>query len=259
MHSTDQDILITVLGGTFILLFFALTIIFLIMVYRKKQREYAEHQAQMEANFRKELLQAQLEMQEQTFQTLSQELHDNIGQVLSLAKLNVSLIDSRQAPQYTGNIEQTKILLNNAINDLRDISKTLNTNYIKEKDLAESIRRELIMLEHVRKFETSFANEGIPFEMPPDMRLILFRIIQECCNNVVKHAHASHLSIAMRSSANELIIDIKDNGKGFGKDIEKGVGMYNMENRMKMIKGKIEISSSAGKGTHIRLSVNKEP
>jgi signal transduction histidine kinase len=252
----QNDIWLTVLSGTLILLFLSFTIIFLIAVYRRKQQEYVANQLKMEENFKKELLNAQLEMQELTFQSLSQELHDNIGQVLSLAKLNITLIDSSKIPDIKDNIDQTKDLLNNAISDLRDISKTLNTNYIREKDLSDSINRELAMLERVRKFKTSFVENGPTIDLPAEVRLIIFRVIQECLNNAVKHAHASTLSIEINNAAPILEINVKDNGIGFEKNTEKGVGMYNMKNRMNMINGKMEINSIKNVGTHIRLSIN---
>lgn len=252
----QNDLWITVLSGTLILLFLSLTIIFLIAVYRRKQQEYVANQLKMEENFRKELLSAQLEMQELTFKSLSQELHDNIGQVLSLAKLNMSLIDSKNSPEIAENVDQTKTLLNNAISDLRDISKTLNTSYVSEKDLSESIQRELTMLERVRKFKTSFTQSGPAVELSPDVRLIIFRVLQECCNNAVKHAQASTLTIEIKNSHELLEINIRDNGIGFEKNTEKGVGMYNMENRMNMINGKFEVNSIKNMGTHIRLSLD---
>lgn len=252
----QNDLWITVLSGTLILLFLSLTIIFLIAVYRRKQQEYVANQLKMEENFRKELLSAQLEMQELTFKSLSQELHDNIGQVLSLAKLNMSLIDSKNSPEIAENVDQTKTLLNNAISDLRDISKTLNTSYVSEKDLSESIQRELTMLERVRKFKTSFTQSGPAVELSPEVRLIIFRVLQECCNNAVKHAQASTLAIEIKNSQELLEINIRDNGIGFEKNTEKGVGMYNMENRMNMINGKFEVNSIKNMGTHIRLSLD---
>ena len=252
----QNDLWITVLSGTLILLFLSLTIIFLIAVYRRKQQEYVANQLKMEENFRKELLSAQLEMQELTFKSLSQELHDNIGQVLSLAKLNMSLIDSKNSPEIAENVDQTKTLLNNAISDLRDISKTLNTSYVSEKDLSESIQRELTMLERVRKFKTSFIQSGPAVELSPEVRLIIFRVLQECCNNAVKHAQASTLAIEIKNSQELLEINIRDNGIGFEKNTEKGVGMYNMENRMNMINGKFEVNSIKNMGTHIRLSLD---
>lgn len=259
MNNQANDILITILGGTAILLFFALTLIFLIVLYRKKQKEYYDQRLKLEEEFRKELLQAQLEAQESTFHSLSQELHDNIGQVLSLAKLNISLIAMNGPESASEHISQTKDLLNTAINDLRDISKTLNTDYVKEKNLEESIVRELDMLKRTRKFETVFETSGTAFQMSPERRLILYRIIQESLNNIVKHAGATQVDILMAYNEEALNISIRDNGNGFDmQQTGKGVGLLNMEHRSKLIGCSLTVDSQPGKGTLINITANNQ-
>jgi signal transduction histidine kinase len=254
-----NEILITILGGSAILLFLGLTLIFLIIVYRKKQKEYFYQKEQLEENFRKELLKAQLETQEQTFHSLSQELHDNIGQVLSLAKLNMSVIELNSKGEMDESISQTKSLLNTAINDLRDISKTLNTDYVKEKDLAESINRELGMLRRTRKFEASLEVEGQPFFISAERRLILFRIIQESLNNIVKHAGATFITVSLHYKADALLILIQDNGSGFDTVLTpKGVGLLNMNHRSAMIESTVTLESKPGKGTTVCITVAKK-
>ena len=257
MPQQTNEILVTILGGTAILLFFAFTLIFLIVLYRKKQKEYYDQRLKLEEEFRQELLQAQLEAQESTFHSLSQELHDNIGQVLSLAKLNISLIAMNGQESVREHVTQTKELLNTAINDLRDISKTLNTDYVKEKNLEESILRELDMLKRTRKFETDFETRGTEFLISPERRLILYRIIQECLNNTVKHAGATRVAITMNYDETALNICVQDNGHGFDVlQTDKGVGILNMQHRSKLIGCALSIDSKPGKGTRINITVN---
>ncbi len=163
-------------------------------------------------------------------------------------------------PEAAGeNIAQTKDLLNTAINDLRDISKTLNTDYVKEKNLEESIVRELDMLKRTRKFKTAFETSGTAFQMSPERRLILYRIIQESLNNIVKHAGATQVGIAMTYDADVLHISIRDNGTGFDmQHTGKGVGILNMEHRSKLIACDLSISSRPGEGTLIDIIVNHQ-
>lgn len=259
MSQQANEIMITILGGSAILLFLGLTLIFLIVIYRKKQKEYFYQKEQLEESFRKELLKAQLETQEQTFHSLSQELHDNIGQVLSLAKLNMSVIELNSKGGMDESISQTKNLLNTAINDLRDISKTLNTDYVKEKDLAESIERELGMLRRTRKFEAELKVEGIPFFISAERRLILFRIIQESLNNIVKHAGATFITVSLEYRPDTLSILIRDNGQGFDTGLTpKGVGLLNMNHRSAMIESAVTVQSSPGQGTVVMITVIKK-
>ena len=259
MSQQASEILITILGGSAILLLLGLTLIFLIVIYRKKQKEYFYQKEQLEENFRKELLKAQLETQEQTFHSLSQELHDNIGQVLSLAKLNMSVIELNSKGEMDESISQTKNLLNTAINDLRDISKTLNTDYVKEKDLAESIERELGMLRRTRKFEAGMQVDGTPFFISAERRLILFRIIQESLNNIVKHAGATFITVQLQYRPDSLLILIKDNGNGCDVNhTPKGVGLMNMNHRSGMIESTVGVVSEPGAGTTVTITVIKK-
>lgn len=258
MHQQSNEIAISILAGSALFIFLGITLIFLIIVYRRKQQEYFSQKIILEENFRKELLQAQLETQEQTFHSLSQELHDNIGQVLSLAKLNMSVIE-RSPNDGNEMISQTKTLLNTAINDLRDISKTLNTEYVKEKDIKESIDRELAMLRRTRKFSADFHISGTAFFIKAERRLILYRIIQETLNNIVKHAGATHIVINMAYSENLLEIKITDNGQGF--DIEStsyGIGLMNIKQRSSMINSTFNIDSEPGSGTTLSIALKRD-
>ncbi len=259
MSQQASDILITILGGSAILLFLGFTLIFLIIVYRKKQKEYFRQKELLEENFRKELLQAQLETQEQTFHSLSQELHDNIGQVLSLAKLNMSVIELNSKGQSDESISQTKNLLNTAINDLRDISKTLNTDYVKQKDLAESIERDLGMLRRTRKFGALLEVKGTPFVIGSERRLILYRMVQESLNNIVKHAGATQISVTLDYAPDTLTIEITDNGNGFDMaNTPKGVGLMNINHRSAMINSTVAINSTPARGTSVSIKVTRQ-
>lgn len=258
MSPQSNEIAIAILGGSAILIFLGFTLIFLIIIYRRKQKEYFNQKLLLQENFRKELLQAQLETQEQTFQSLSQELHDNIGQLLSLAKLNMSLVEMSSTTSHES-ISQTKELLNTAISDLRDISKTLNTEYVKEKDIKESIERELAMLRRTRKFQAAFETTGTPFFIKAERRLILYRMIQESLNNIVKHAGATQINIQMDYKEEVLEIVITDNGIGFDPvTTQNGVGLMNIRQRSSMIDSKVTINSQVGEGTTLSFLVSKD-
>lgn len=259
MSKQTGEILVAILGGTAILLVLALTLISLVILYRRKQKEYFLQKEKLQESFRKELLQAQLETQEQTFQSLSQELHDNIGQVLSLAKLNMSLIGLNGPRPADDTISQTKNLLNTAINDLRDISKTLNSSYVKEKTLTESIERDLGILRRTRKFEAALEVTGKPFFLSAERRLILYRMVQESINNIVRHAGATHITIRLAYTDDALTIWIEDDGCGFDTDVTpKGVGLLNMEHRSAMINSDVKVTSTPGKGSCVRIRIAEQ-
>src|SRR3954451_17379772 len=112
---------------TLFLLIVAIGIIMLVLVYQKKQLQYLREEEQLKVAFEKEILESKLEIQEQTLKNISQEIHGNIGQMLSLAKLTINTMDCREPKMLQEKISDAKQLISKSIQDLRDLSKSLNT------------------------------------------------------------------------------------------------------------------------------------
>ncbi|MES2777428.1 MAG: ATP-binding protein [Bacteroidota bacterium] len=210
----------------------------------------------MEKQYADELLKSQLEIQEQTFRSISLEIHDNIGQVLSLAKLNMGIMG-----QQTDNmpmLEDTRDLLGKAINDLRDLSKSLSPERVADIDLAESIQYELQRVEKTGLYRTTVDIKGKAYPLPKEKKIILFRIFQEVMNNTVKHAAASSLQVTMHYNSSTFELQIVDNGKGFNiqqeqGNIQGGIGLRNMQNRSTLIGAAFQIHSGGGAGTTVNI------
>src|SRR6187551_1859556 len=118
--------------GTAAMLFF---VIFFYLFFLQMHRRRTIHEKEMydlKAQYERTLFQSQLEIQEQTFRNISQEIHDNIGQVLSLAKLNLNTMDCNNPEALQVKINDSKQLISKAIQDLRDLSRSLNTDYVVE-------------------------------------------------------------------------------------------------------------------------------
>jgi len=124
MDSLSNQITLIIIASVFFIIV-AIGIILLILVYQKKQLQYLNDKGLMRMNFDKELFETQLEIQEQTLKNISQEIHDNIGQGLSLAKLNINTMDSNGVAVLQDKINASKHLITKAIQDLRDLSKSL--------------------------------------------------------------------------------------------------------------------------------------
>lgn len=211
----------------------------------------------MKRNYDQALLQSQLEIQEQTLKTISQEIHDNVGQVLTLAKLNLSttIVDDAQLSLKITNTQQ---LIAKAIQDLRDLSRSLNTDYVEEMGLVRSIEYELDMLGKTGAIEPSFRLEGQVLRLDKKEELILFRIVQEAIHNTVKHADARIIKANVHFGRDSLNIRISDDGKGFNETIQNendpksiGLGLRNMRNRANLIGAKCTINSQFNKGTDV--------
>jgi signal transduction histidine kinase len=248
------------LGTLIFLILSALFIVFIVVSTQRRKKLLAEKK-QMKYKFDQELLQTQLEIQEQTLKTISQEIHDNIGQVLSLTKLNLNTIDINKQEELQEKIKDSKDLVSKAIHDLRDLSKSLNTDNIAAMGLQRAIEYELEMIRKAG-FETVLEITGETIRMEPQKELILFRIVQETLNNIIKHAEAKKITVTMNYTPDTMEMKIKDNGRGVdlsplnaGTDGGFGLGIRNMHNRAKLIGADFNMSSSIGNGTIVSLIV----
>lgn len=239
-----------------------LLVIFIFLFVAENQRRKAVHQKEkkdIEIQFQQELLRAQLEIQEQTLKTISQEIHDNIGQVLSLAKLNLNTMEVDKREELQEKIIDSKRLVSKAIQDLRDLSKSMNTDNIEAMGLVRAVEYELEMMRKTG-YKTELNVNGTAVRLEPQKELILFRIIQEVLNNIIKHAEASLVRTDISYDTYEIRISVRDNGKGFdvtplNETSTMGLGIRNMYNRTRLIGAAFEISSINGEGTAVSMAV----
>ena len=237
----------------------ALMISFLIL-YRSRHRKLLREREQLRLSYERELLKSQLEIQEQTFRHISQEIHDNIGQTLSLAKLNLSTMDPAQQGPLEQKITDSKKLVGQAIYDLRNLSHGLNTDYVADLGLARAIEHELEMIRKSGDQETVFETEGAAYRLDKQREVIIYRIVQETLNNILKHAASRKIIIHLHYSLEEITLTITDNGKGFDLtpldlDQSYGLGIKNMHNRARLMGARFQISSTLGEGTSVIVSV----
>lgn len=256
MDRLSEEVSLIVIGSAFLLIV-AVGIIVLVLVYQRKQGQYVQEKAALQAAFEKELLKAQLEMQELTLKNISQEIHDNIGQTLSLAKLNLNTIHPEKAAALQEKIANTKELVSKAILDLRSLSKTLHTEAVLQSGFVEAVETELRLIEKAGTFHTAFSVSGTPVLIDAQKELILFRAVQEALNNAIKHSGAAKIEAHLWYMPSELQVAVRDNGKGFnanGPESNTGSGLRNLRNRAKLIGGALQITPLQP-GTEIRLNL----
>jgi two-component system, NarL family, sensor kinase len=264
MDSLSKEVTIIILASVFFIVV-AIGIIILILVYQKKQLQYIGDKKQLQVNFEKEILASKLEIQEQTLKNISQEIHDNIGQVLSLVKLNINTMNCNEPVQIQNKINDSRQLITKAIQDLRDISRSLNTDHIVELGLSKALDYELEMIKKTGGYQVEFEIEGKQYRLESQKELILFRIVQEVLHNIIKHARATMIKVKISFEPGLFTLKIIDNGVGFdasrveSNDYSKmGLGVRNMHNRAKMINTHFQITSILEKGTTIVLTLPLE-
>lgn len=261
MQAEDTQIYFTIISAMilgFILVGFIVTILFF---YQRRQQRQEKELARMKDEYERETLRSQLEIQENTFKNISQELHDNIGQMLSVVKLSLSVLPiDKDHPAYEMN-KNSQQVLNKAILDLSDLTKSLHTDRIAEVGLADSIRFELASINKTGILQTEYSVTGNEFPLSGQKSIFLFRIFQEIMNNILKHAKASLLTVDVIFTADEdFILEIHDNGVGFNVEEKKhspksGVGLKSIFNRAHLIGASIDMKSEQGKGTKVTIEL----
>jgi len=225
-----------------------------LVLYLKRKRNHLADRAE----FKNMLLASQLEIREQTLQYIGKELHDNIGQVASLIKINLNTLQLTDLQKATQKIENTKELTRQLITDIKSLSLSLGGDRIIQKGLLKAIETEVDRLNKTGQFAASFLVQGnIPF-IENDTSVILFRMVQEVLNNMVKHSNAKHINVTAGINENLFILALSDDGIGFNVNEEvnsDGAGLRNLYNRASFIKAQLSIKSNIGKGTNISIAL----
>jgi len=263
MLTQDKEIYLTIIASAFLMLFLVFIIIVAIVKYQIRQRRHLHEINHLRLLFQEEIVKVQIENEEQTLNRISQEIHDNIGQILSLVKLNLNTVKVEKCDTQTQKkIEGTKELVSKAINDLRQLSKSLNSIHLSQQYLSDSIKQELEVINRTEEFTTELILCGDERTFESQKQLIIFRIIQETLNNIVKHAKAKLIRVELDYELESFTIKVIDDGVGFdlssqhlinGK--ERGTGLSNISYRAKLIGASLDIDSQKGKGTAITLNM----
>jgi signal transduction histidine kinase len=261
MQTEYKNIILLIAVTTVILLFLLSFIAAVLFLYQKKSILYYKQLEDVKNNYDKNILQTQIEIQEQTFQDISREIHDNIGLSLTLAKLQLITIEFSSKQRATENIDSSIDLISKAILDLSDISKSLNSEAIKTHGLYNTLKIETEKINRAGRLMVEFTEQGNIVFLDAQKELILYRIAQEALNNVLKHSHATHVWIKMVYESACISLSIEDNGNGFDKqEVEKyrsgkiPTGLANIRTRVKTLEGECSINSSPGKGTTICIT-----
>lgn len=243
-----------ILYGSIILFMLILIIVyFAYLNYKNKQAQQLKDTIIKEQH---QAAKAVIHAQEQERSQLSRNLHDSVGQTLSGLKMNLQVLKERTKTELTI-FENSMALLDEAIEEIRDISHQILPNNILRLGLENALQ----ML--VEKINTTPLNIALDINCNLDktdkeIQLMVYRVLQESINNVIKHARAKNLSVTLNKKAGRLYISVADDGVGFDTDEMKyntGIGLSNIFTRVKFLKGNINISSAFNKGTQLSFDI----
>ena len=258
MESTSELLIIV---STVIVLLFALTLVFLFLFIQRKKQKYVIERKQVKAAFAKELAKSQNEIRERALENLSWEIHDNVGQLLSVSKMQLNRLEMKISEENKPILNEVTQLVSKSLQDLRALSKSLNPVSIKNIGLQKALELEIDRYNRLNFVKAKLEIINEPFRLDKEKETILFRIVQEFITNAIKHAKASELNVKLFYNNDELEVTVKDNGVGFDinkKNAKRGIGLFNMKGRAELIKADFNMTSEKGKGTTGYIKCNKE-
>lgn len=257
MHQENDNIITLVLVTTIMIQLLSIGVILLLFSYRNKQLQHQKKISEIQLENDKLILSSQIEIQEETIQNIAREIHDNIGLSLTLAKLDINTIDLRHVIESKKKIENASELIGKALTDLRHLSHSLNSEVVKNNGLLKAIKNELSRIQKSGLLNIKLETKGQVVYIDANRELLIFRMLQECLNNIIKHSQAKKALVKITYLDDSLEIGIEDNGigiKNFNTKSKKGSGLLTMEARVKMLGGRIEIKSN-NNGTKIKLII----
>lgn len=238
-----------------VLVIVTVLIVVFFIVFQKRKNKLLLDKIKQQKKFEETVSKTKEEIQEQTLMYIGQELHDNIGQLLSLASMQMGMLGVKITADIKEPYVETQKIIKESLGEVRALSKSLNTEVIQNRGFVESIKFEISRLNKLKLMTAEFVIKGvvIPFENPKDST-ILFRILQEFISNTVKHADATALQISLEYTPDELHITATDNGIGFIMDeVEDSSGLLNMKNRAELVESTFHITSQPDQGTKLVL------
>ena len=242
-----------------ILVAIAIALFFVMIIYRKRKIEHTKEVMAMKEKYHKEMLETQVEIQKDTMQQIGREIHDNVGQKLTLAVLYAQHLNLKEnnAP-VSEKISGITGLINESLNDLRDLSQYLTQNAEGGTSLDVLLQKEVTKLNKAEACAVHFETTGKPIELSLKVNNMALRITQEFLHNSIKHSACKNIYLRILYDSNGVKLNFEDDGKGFAVDEinnHAGIGLNNIKKRAALIGAELSIKSDPLTGTKLDLFI----
>ncbi len=250
-----QEGILLIATTTVMLIAFALTVLAVMIIYRRRKLQHDQEIKSMNEKFSRELLEAQIEVQRQTMQHIGTEIHDNVGQQLTLAFLRAQAIHATD-PDAETQIQSIGKIINGALADLRNLSRSLTDPNLLEKDMTQLIQLECAKIRSTKLCDINFNGTAPAHDFSTEVKSFVLRILQEFLQNSIKHSKCTAIEIDLVNENNGVLLKAADNGIGFVEaEKQAGMGLASMRKRATIIGADITIESEAHQGTRLKLFV----
>lgn len=252
----QDDMTLMIASTSIILLVVLITVIMLFTYFQRRKLKFILDRQEAERRYLEELAESQLETQEQTLKNIGWELHDNVGQLLSVANMQLNVISNEVPDESKQRFEDTRDVINKSLKEVRALSKSLNSDVIQNIGLEDALKNELERFNKLKFLNARMdITEGGQYTIDPRDEIIIFRILQEFMSNSIKHSKAKNLTVNLAYRPDMMEIKIEDDGVGFDmNEVKKNSGLINMENRANLINADFSIISAPNEGVSLTLS-----
>lgn len=255
----QAEVTIFIILANVILLIFIIGIVIFIFQYRRRKLLYEKEKQQIHERHSIELLNTQIEMQQQTMHHIGREIHDNVGQKLTLAALYAQQMEFlNRFPEINPQIANISSIINESLADLRSLSKSLTDTTQEDIDLRKLIQSECDRVNALGMCRVRYEITGNSLQTSLSVKQVVVRILQEFIQNSLKHAACTEIVIITDMNETDFTITAADNGKGFDRNVQKeksGIGLTNMERRAQLINADFVLSSKMGVGTNLKICI----
>ena len=257
MQKDPSEILFFIITTSIGLVFFAIVVINLLLVVRNRRLKHQNQLVELKSEFDQMISQTKIEVAEETMNETARDLHDDVSQVLTFAIIQLGQLNENDQVEKQKQLAAVKDSVQNSLNSIRNISKTLSKDYLNSFGIIASLER---LVERIN------TNEFIKCDLKTDVQLLfeskakelfLYRIIQELVTNTIKHANATSINIELNCNGNNIHLLYLDNGKGMdlsNVNTKHGLGLTNIKKRVELINGTLRIKTEPDKGFKVQIN-----
>jgi signal transduction histidine kinase len=228
-------------------------------ILRLERQGRQRYEALSHSRLELESLSARLvEAQEEERRAISRELHDEVGQSLGALLVEVGQLSKLLPPDdrvTQAQIAHIKSVAENAVKSIRDIALLLRPPMLDDLGLVPALEWQAREISRRGDMEVEVHSENVSETLPDEMRVTIYRLVQEALNNAASHASAKNARVAIMQNPDRITVEIADDGHGFDPVRQRGMGILGMEERVRRLGGSFTIESSPGKGAHVRAEL----
>lgn len=225
-------------------------------IYFRNQRKNAKHLTEL-SEIEKLRFKDVIEAEEKERSRIAQELHDGLGQLLSAARLNVAVLEDTVSDEDKEGVERSLKIIDDACVEVRSISHNMMPSALIRLGLIPAVNELVNNVNSAKGIKIDFTS-NVDSSLGKSLDITIYRVVQEILNNMIRHAKANHIHMAIEKNGDDLKISMKDNGIGFDTEElknSKGIGWKNIFSRISMLDGSIKLESEPQKGTEVYINL----